>query len=100
MVGVTDVPRYVIAADAACAALEGGAVVLHMGTKRDYSLNETGARVWQLLEEGMSERDAAARLVDDYRVDQSEANAAVVQLLDELLAEGLVEERQVDERAQ
>jgi hypothetical protein len=86
-------PRYVIAADAACAALEGGAVVLHMGTKRYYSLNETGARVWQLLEEGTNERDAAAHLVDDYQVEPSEANAAVVQLVAELLAEGLLEER-------
>ena len=93
MVRVTDVPRYVIAADAACAALEGGAVVLHMGTKRYYSLNETGARVWQLLEEGTSERDTAARLVADYQVDPGEANAAVLQLLAELLAEGLVEAR-------
>jgi hypothetical protein len=84
--------RYVAAADTACASLEGGAVLLHMGTKRYYSLNETGALVWQLLEEGegATEGDVVTRLVDRYMVGSGEAGAAVAELLAELLAEGLV----------
>jgi hypothetical protein len=82
--------RYVAAADTACASLEGGAVLLHMGTKRYYSLNETGALVWQLLEEGATERDVVTRLVDHYTVAARDAEAAVGDLLAELLAEGLV----------
>ena len=85
-----NVMRYVVAADAACASLEGGAVLLHMGTKRYYSLNETGALVWQLLEEGATEGDVVRRLVDRYMVAAGEAGAAVAVLLAELLAEGLV----------
>jgi hypothetical protein len=83
-------PRYVVAADTACASLEGGAVLLHMGTKRYYSLNETGALVWQLLEEGATEGDVVTRLVDRYTVAASDAEAALSELLAELLAEGLV----------
>jgi hypothetical protein len=81
-------PRYVVAADTA--SLEGGAVLLHMGTKRYYSLNETGALVWQLLEEGVTEGDVVTRLVDRYTVAAGDAKAAVGELLAELLAEGLV----------
>ena len=28
------------------------AVLLHLGTKRYYTLNETGARIWELLQHG------------------------------------------------
>ena len=83
-------PRYVAAADTACATLEGGAVLLHMGTKRYYSLNETGALVWELLEQGATEGDVVTRLVDRYTVAAGDAQAAVGELLAELLAEGLV----------
>ena len=84
--------HYRIAPDAACAPLDGGAVVLHMGTKRYYSLNETGLLVWQLLEQGATREDAVSGLVERYVVTASEASASVMDLLAELLAEGLITE--------
>jgi predicted ATP-dependent protease len=83
--------RYRVSADAAAASLEGGAVLLHMGTKRYYSLNETGAVVWQALEEGLEERETATRLVAEYEVGDAAALASVGALVSALVAEGLLE---------
>ena len=82
--------RYVISPEAACAVVEDGAVVLHLGTKRYYSLNETGAAIWQLLEAGTSPHDIPARLRERFDVDDAAAEAEVARLLEELAAESLI----------
>jgi hypothetical protein len=73
--------RYAIPSDVACAAVEDGAVVLHMGTKRYFSLNETGAAIWQLLEADVPLADVPARLSERFEVAIDEARAAVDSLL-------------------
>jgi hypothetical protein len=82
--------RYTISPDAAFAAVEDGAVVLHMGTKRYYSLNETGTFVWRRLEDGLEEADIAAQMVGEYDVGSDEAEIAVAGLLGELVEENLI----------
>jgi hypothetical protein len=83
--------RYSVSADAACAVVEDGAVVLNMRTKRYYSLNETGTVIWRLLEEEMPVADIVARLVEQYDVEPGVASAAVSKLLDDLTSEALIE---------
>jgi hypothetical protein len=82
--------RYAISADAACAHVEDGAVLLHMRTKRYYSLNETGAAIWQLLEEDVPVPEIGARLVEWYDIDRRAADEAVAALLTALSAEALI----------
>jgi hypothetical protein len=82
--------HYTISPDAAFAAVEDGAVVLHMSTKRYYSLNETGAFVWRRLEGGMERGEIVAEMVDEYDVGIAEAEMAITRLLDELLEESLI----------
>lgn len=82
--------RYAISPDAAFAAVEDGAVVLHMGTKRYYSLNETGAFVWHRLEDGVAHAEIVAQVVTEYEVGIVEAEVAVARLLDELVQESLI----------
>ncbi len=82
--------RYSISPDAAFAAVEDGAVVLHMGTKRYYSLNETGTFVWHRLEDGIARAEIVAQVVDAYDVGIAEAEMAVARLLDELVQESLI----------
>ena len=82
--------RYAISPDAACAAVEDGAVVLNMRTKRYYSLNQTGAMVWRLMEDDLTVEEIIARIVGQYDVDDEEAARTVAVLLDELTAEALV----------
>lgn len=82
--------HYTVSPDAAFAAVEDGAVVLHMGTKRYYSLNETGMFVWCRLEDGIACAEIVAQVVDEYEVGIAEAEIAVARLLDELVQESLL----------
>ena len=82
--------HYTISPDAAFAAVEDGAVVLHMGTKRYYSLNETGAFVWRRLEDGIARGEIVAQVVNEYDVGIAEAEMAVARLLEELAQERLI----------
>jgi len=84
--------RYVARPDTASATVDGGMVVLHMGTKRYYSLNETGAELWRLIENGTTLPLAADWLVRTYEVTRTEASRAADRLLRDLLSEDLVAE--------
>ena len=81
---------YQLSPDAACALVEDGAVVLHMGTKRYFSLNETGAAIWRMLEDDVSLADIPAQLAQHYEIDVEAAGAAVTLLLGDLAAERLI----------
>ena len=82
--------RYTISPDAAAAAVDDGTVVLNMRTRRYYSLNETGAVIWQMLENDGATQDVIAQLVARYDVDEATATDTVTRLLDELTAEALI----------
>jgi hypothetical protein len=69
------------------------AVLLHLGTKRYYSMNETGARVWELVQEGRPLAGMAEALQAEYTVDSASAMAAVLAFVEELSREGLVQTR-------
>jgi hypothetical protein len=84
------VNRYVVSGDAACAVVEDGAVVLNMRTKRYYSLNETGAAIWRLLEDDVPLPEIVAQLTQRYEVEPAAADRAVAALLADLTSEALV----------
>lgn len=83
--------RYRIANDALSASLSDGAVLLNLYTKRYFSLNDTAARIWALLERHASEDEIVDTLVREYDVETPDSKQAVRRLLDDLLAEGLIE---------
>lgn len=78
------------APDAVSVLLDDGAVVLDMRSKRYYSLNETGACVWNALEDGASDVDAIVRLVRRFDVSDTRAAAAYHRLLGTLRAARLL----------
>ncbi|HJU88660.1 MAG TPA: PqqD family protein [Gemmatimonadaceae bacterium] len=83
--------RYSVSPDAAFATLDDGAVILNLRTKRYYSLNETGAAVWGMLEAGTTTAHSlVARLVELYDVTDAQARREVDRLLGELEAESLI----------
>lgn len=83
--------RYRIVPDALSASLSDGAVLLHLYSKRYYSLNDTGTRVWELLRQEASDGEIVETLTREYDVDAADAERAVRLLLEELLAEHLIE---------
>lgn len=84
------IARCTIPHDVACANVEDGAVILHMGTKRYFSLNETGAEIWRLLEEDVPLAEIPERLSEAFDVGVDEARAAVSELVATLLEKQLL----------
>ncbi len=82
--------RVAPTADAVFAGVAGGGVVLHTGTKRYYSLNETGARIWSLLEEHGDPERAIATVATEYGIPRDKAVAAVTDLVAQLTGAGLL----------
>lgn len=70
--------------------LEGEAVLLHMGTKRYFRLNRTGAHIWKALEGGADADAIAVSLVEAFEVSLPDAQASVRALLAELVESRLV----------
>lgn len=69
------------------------AVLLHLETTRYYSMNETGARVWELLQDGAPPAAMATALQADYLVDGPSALATVLAFVRDLHQDGLVQTR-------
>jgi hypothetical protein len=82
--------RYAPSPDAAFAAVPGGGVVLHMVTKRYYSMNETGAAIWDGIAAGRDRAAIVEQLTAEYDIAAHDAESAFERIAAELLAEGLI----------
>jgi hypothetical protein len=80
-----------ISRDVVVAHLDDEAVLLHLGTKRYFRLNATGAAIWRALEQGCDVAATVASLVEDFEVDPTTAEAEVQRVLRELRERDLVE---------
>lgn len=70
--------------DVLSAHLEGEAVLLHLGTKRYYRVNETGAAILEGLEEGRAPEAIADDLAARFDVERTEALRAVRTFVEDL----------------
>lgn len=73
------------------AMLSDGAVLLNLHSKRYFSLNETGSRIWELLGLATPAEEIPGMLVLEYDVSAAQAEQEVAALLDVLVAERLIE---------
>jgi hypothetical protein len=71
--------------------LGGEAVILQLASGTYYSLNEVGARIWELLQQPVSVGELRARIEEEYEVDADTCAADLRRLLAALAREGLVE---------
>ena len=70
--------------------LADGAVVVDLRTSKIFELNETGARIWELLVEGLDAETVAQRLTEEFEVEAGIAAAEVQRVMTELSAADLV----------
>lgn len=70
--------------------LPGGAVLVHLETNRIFELNETGARVWELLSEGLDKGQILQRLIEEFAVEPALAAEDLRTVLEQLEREGLL----------
>jgi hypothetical protein len=82
--------RYKVIAEALVATLSDGAVLLNLQTKRYFSLNETGTRIWEMVQQTADEETIVATLMSEYEVDEPMARAEVRRILDELIEAQLI----------
>ena len=66
------------------------AFVMHLETKNTYSLNETAARIWSLIDGAVTLGDIADVLAGDYEIDRDECFTSVTAIIDELQKEQLL----------
>ncbi len=71
--------------------VEQEAVLLNTLTNKYYSLNEVGARFWNLLAEGKTLREAYRALLGEFEVESIQLEQDLLELIDSLQKNGLVE---------
>ena len=72
--------------------LEGKeAVLLHLGTKMYFTLNETGLRIWQMLNSGFTPGEVSESIQNEFDVLPEKARESVLNLIHELIREKLVQ---------
>lgn len=64
---------------------------MHLQTNRIVQLNETGARIWELLCAGATTETIAAALIEEFHVDDPTARAGIDGLVAQLRDEALIE---------
>jgi hypothetical protein len=83
--------RYMAADQVRLMETESGALLLNLRTNSYYSLEATGLHAWRSLCDGRTPVEVAALLAVDFDVTVPTASDDVRRLLDELLAEGLLQ---------
>jgi coenzyme PQQ synthesis protein D (PqqD) len=72
--------------------IEGEVIVIDLGSGTYFSLRQTSAEIWHGIKAGADEASIADSLAERYSAPRKEIAAGVSRLLDELAAEGLIEE--------
>jgi len=65
-------------------------VLVHLDTNQVYELNNTGARVWELMGAGANEDEILDRLTANFEVGPEQLRQDVEALLQELKSAGLI----------
>jgi hypothetical protein len=72
--------------------LEDEIVLVNLATDRIFSLNRTGARYWELLDDGLEQDVIVRRLLDEFDVDRPTLEQEIASITAQLRSEGLVTE--------
>ncbi len=70
----------------------GAAVLLDLKTHKYFSLNESGAVIWKLIESGTAISEIAEKLVEQYGIEPERAQKSTQALVERLTEAGLIEE--------
>ena len=70
--------------------LDDRMVLVHLKSNQIFELNSTGARVWELLQEGVSSDTLLNRLKAEFEIDPATLRTEIESLLSELTSEGLI----------
>lgn len=83
----------VVSKDQMASDIAGETVILGLSAGRYYGLDAVGARIWQLIQTPIAVADVRRTIVSEYEVDPDRCEADLLQLLEKMMAAGLVEVR-------
>ena len=66
-------------------------VLLHMETQIYFSLNATGLRIWDGVQQGKSFGEISQQLCEEFHVDPEQATTSVLNLINELSQQNLIQ---------
>ena len=69
---------------------DGESVLLDVNTRQYYTLNDTGARIWQLMVEGENEAAIVQALGEEWAIDSDKCANLVTEFLSAREKEGLI----------
>jgi Coenzyme PQQ synthesis protein D (PqqD) len=78
-------------ADVVAQRFEDSLVLVHLRTNRIHEFNRTGARFWELLEEGGDRAGIEERLLAEFDVPKAQLSQELDELVERLAAEDLVQ---------
>ena len=81
-----------VASDVVARRLDDEVVLVHLGTNQIYSLNATGGRYWELLEEGLGHEIIVRRMREEFEVDEATLEREIATITADLRRAGLVED--------
>jgi len=76
--------------DVVARRIQDEVLLVQMGSNQVYSLNRTGARLWELIAEGRSPLEASERMLEEFDVPEAELRAEMDSFLALLLREELL----------
>ena len=81
---------YILNPDVVFKRLEDRMVLVDLKSNQIFELNSTGARVWELLQEGVSVDTLIDRLKAEFEADPATLRTEIESLLSDLISEGLI----------
>jgi hypothetical protein len=82
--------RFVVSPDAVANRMGDQLVLVHVGTDRIFELNQSAARVWDLLILGHNRREIQKILLEEFNISESVATQQIEELLESLIAERII----------
>jgi hypothetical protein len=83
--------NFTVNPEAAASTHDNGIVILHTGQGRMFTSNETGARIWDCIEQRQSLEEIADEISGAYQIAQTTAREDVTRFLAELERHTLIE---------
>lgn len=71
--------------------LEDATVIVHLGTGRIHHTNETGSRIWELLEEGRPLGEILGLLREEFETSPGQLEREVEEFIRQLSAEKMIQ---------
>jgi Coenzyme PQQ synthesis protein D (PqqD) len=82
--------RFVISPDAVANRMGDQIVLVHVGTGRIFELNQSAARIWDLLASGHYRNEILKIIHEEFNISDSIAAQQIEELLDSLTAERII----------